>query len=253
MPSSICITNQKGGVGKTTLAHALARLSSRDVPTTVIDLDPQGSLTSCFIQDLPETANVRLLFEKTAKGESRLQELTPVQVAPNLFLLGSDVSLAVYEVEAGGPGRFYRLRTYLSTHADGWTLVDTPPNLAVLTVNALLACDFALIPVDASKFSVRGLADLFSTMHELNTDLRSGPGQQLKVAGIVLANVNARLSYAQKVIDNLRQQYAPFIMDTMIPASTRVREATAEGRIVTEGPAAPAFEAFYAELQRRIV
>lgn len=251
MPS-ICITNQKGGVGKTTLAHALARLSSRDRPTTVIDMDPQGSLTSCFIQELPETANVRLLFEKTDKGEPRLHELTPVPVGPNLSLLGSDVSLAVYEVEAGGPGRFYKLKSYLGTHADGWTIIDTPPNLAVLTVNALLACDFVLIPVDASKFSVRGLADLFSTMHELNTDLRSGKGQQLKVAGVVLSNVSPRFAYAQKVIEELRQKYAPFIMDTMIPASTRVREATAEGRIVTEGPAAPAFEAFYAEFQRRI-
>jgi chromosome partitioning protein len=196
---------------------------------------------------------VRLLFEKTDKGESRLHELAPVAIGPNLSLLGSDVSLAVYEVEAGGPGRFYKLRTYLNAHADGWTIIDTPPNLAVLTVNALLACNFVLIPVDASKFSVRGLADLFSTIRELNTDLRSGPGQQLKVAGVVLSNVTPRFSYAQKVIDELRQLYAPFIMDTMIPASTRVREATAGGRIVTEGTAAPAFEAFYAELQRRIV
>lgn len=251
MPS-ICITNQKGGVGKTTLAHALARLSSRDRPTTVIDLDPQGSLTSCFIDELPETSNVRLLFEKNDKGEPRLHELTPVQIGPNLSLLGSDSSLATYEIEAGGPSRFYKLRTYLSTHADGWTIIDTPPNLAVLTVNALLACDFVLIPVDASKFSVRGLADLFSTMHELNTDLRSGKGQQLKVAGVVLSNISSRMNYTQKVVEDLRAKYGQFIMETSIPASTRVREATAEGRIVTEGPAAPAFEAFYAEFQRRI-
>ena len=252
MPT-ICITNQKGGVGKTTIAHALARLSSRDRPTTVIDLDPQGSLTSCFIQDLPEHANVRLLFEKSERGESRLNELTPVEVAPNLSLLGSDVSLAVYEVEAGGPGRFYKLRTYLAAHPNGWTIVDTPPNLAVLTVNALLGCEFVLIPVDASKFSVRGLAELFSTIRELNTDLRSGPGQQLKVAGVVLSNVSARLNYTHKVVEDLRAVYGQFIMETSIPASTRVREATADGRLVTEGPAAPAVEAFYAELQRRIV
>jgi len=69
----------------------------------------------------------------------------------------------------------------------------------------------------------------------------------------VLSNVTPRLSYAGKVIDELRQQYAPFIMNTMIPALTRVWKTTAEGRIVTEGPAAPAFGAFYTELQRRIV
>ena len=68
----------------------------------------------------------------------------------------------------------------------------------------------------------------------------------------MLSNVTPRLSYAEKTIDELRQEYAPFIMNTMIPASTRVQEAAAERRIVTEGPAAPAFEAVYAELQRRI-
>ena len=248
MPS-VCIANQKGGVGKTTIAHALARLSSRDRPTTVIDLDPQGSLTSCFTDNLPETANVRLLFEKTEKGESRLPELTPLQVEPNISLLGADVSLAVYEVEAGGPGRFYKLRTYLSTHTDGWTIIDCPPNLAVLTLNALLGCEYVLVPVDASKFSVRGLSDLFSTMHELNTDLRAD--QKLKVAGIVFSNVSTRFAYAQKVMADVRLAYGSWVMETVIPASTRVREATAEGKLVKEGPAAPAFELLYKELQGR--
>lgn len=249
MPS-VCIANQKGGVGKTTIASMLARLSSKERPTTVIDLDPQGSLTSCFVENLPETSNVRLLFAKNDKGESRLPELTPLQVDDNLFLLGADVSLAVYEVEAGGPARFHKLKTYLSTHNDSLTIVDCPPNLALLTLNALLGCEYALIPVDASKFSVRGLSDLFSTMHELNTDLRAE--QKLKVAGIVFSNVSTRFAYAQKVMADVRLAYGDWVMETVIPASTRVREATAEGRLVAEGPAAPAFELLYKELQGRL-
>ena len=249
MPS-ICIVNAKGGVGKTVIAHTLARLSSRDRPTTVIDLDPQGSATSCFTDNVPEESNVRLLFEKNAKGESRLPELTPMKVEDNLFLLGSDVLLAVYEVEAGGPARYHKLKTYLSTHNDSWTIVDTQPSLGLLTMNALLACDYALIPVDASKFAVRSLADLFSTMHELNTDLRAD--DKLKIAGIVFSNVSPHFAYSRMVMADVRLAYGAWVMETVIPTSTRVKEATQERKIVTEGPAAPAFELFYRELQGRI-
>ena len=242
----LTVTNQKGGVGKTALTFHLAYLFARDgVRTLLLDLDPQGNLSRSYLEDTPPEAHIRLLFEN--------QMPEPYPVAPNLYLVGSDITLSKYEADAKLEN-FFRVRTFLQEMNPAYdiVLIDTPPSLGLFTSNALLASERVLIPVDISHYARIGLADLMESIEKV----RETTGSRLSVLGIVFSAVRERLRFFQAFRRDLEQRYPGLPFRTFIPESVRVREAISRRQTVFEAfprhKVTRAFEALYQEIKERL-
>ena len=240
----ISVANQKGGVGKTTITFHLSYLFASDnKKTLLVDMDPQGNLTSCFSEDLPEENNIRLMYEN--------RQPEPKQVGDNLFLLGSDITLSKYEADAR-LDNFFKLKNLLRGLSFDIVLIDTPPSLGLFTSNSLLASDFVLIPLDISKFSLLGLKDLLDSLERIKTSA----GVNLKIIGIALYAVEERLNLYKQIQHEVQEQYKSLLLQTVVPASVRVREGIRENRpifdILPEHKVSIAYRNLYEEVKERI-
>jgi len=247
----LAVLNQKGGVGKTTVAFHLAKLSAKDRETLAVDIDPQGNLTSCLIESLPEVSNINLLWSKDG-GEPLAGKLTPAPVSSNLFLIGADLTLSYFEAGATAQG-YFKLRNYLRDHQpaeSSWVVIDCPPNLGLFSINAMLTADYVLIPVDASRFTMQGLDSLFASVKEINRDLRME--KPLAIVGIVLSNANVHTTFVRDLRSDLRNKYGRWVLDTVLPSSVKVREAVGRGEVVSEGAAMAAYLGLYKEILGRL-
>ncbi len=241
------MTNQKGGVGKTTLAFHLATLFAGDGKSVLaVDLDPQANLTSCFLRvALPSENNVALLYE----GD---RYPVPMTVGDHLDLVGTDSSLSKYE-DHGSTDHLEVVGSWLNA-ASGYdvTILDTPPAMGLFTRGALLASDFAIIPADVSWFALKGLADLVDSIETL----RASHQASIRPLGIVLNNIQERQSFAQETWAALDDRYGHLLFKATIPESVRVREATSRGvpvtRLDTRGKAAGAYRRLYGEIIARL-
>jgi chromosome partitioning protein len=240
------MTNQKGGVGKTTLVFHLAALFAADRKKVLaIDLDPQANLTSCFLRgELPAGNNVSLLFHG--------QRPEPLTVSDHLDLVGTDSGLGAFE-DHGSTDRLHAVGTWLDA-IDTYDVVviDTPPAMGLFTRSALLASDFAIIPADVSWFALKGLADLIHSIEAL----RSSHQASVRPLGIVLNNIQERQSFAQETWATLDDKYGYLLFKTSIPESVRVKEAASQGIPVTQldarGKAATAYRRLYKEILERL-
>jgi chromosome partitioning protein len=242
----IVMTNQKGGVGKTTLVFHLAMLFAGDGKSVLtVDLDPQANLTSCFLRaNLPPENNVALLYQDKYP--------VPVTVADHLDLVGTDSSLGKYE-DHGSTDHLDVVGSWLDAMT-GYdvTILDTPPAMGLFTRGALLASDFAIIPADVSWFALKGLADLVNSIEAL----RSSHQASIKPLGIVLNSIQERQSFAQETWAALDDRYGYLLFKATIPESVRVRESTSQGIPVTKldprGKAAGAYRQLYKEIVSRL-
>jgi len=215
---NISVANQKGGVGKTVTAFHLSYLFARDnKKILLVDIDPQGNLTSCFTEELEEENNVRLIFEK--------QNPKPKEVEKNLFLIGSDITLSKYETDSKLEN-FYKLKNLLENQDFDIVLIDTPPSLGLFTSNAFITSDFVLAPLDISKFSLIGLKDLLETVEKIKVNARTN----LKVLGIILCAAQERLNLYKEIKNKLEETYKGLLFRTVIPASVRVKESIGESK-----------------------
>jgi len=242
----IVMTNQKGGVGKTTLVFHLAMLFAGDRKSVLaVDLDPQANLTSCFLRgNLPPENNAALLYEDRYP--------VPITVADHLDLVGTDGSLGRYE-DHGSTDHLEAVGSWLdATTGYDVTILDTPPAMGLFTRGALLASDFAIIPADVSWFAVKGLADLVNSIETL----RSSHQASIKPLGIVLNSIQERQSFAQETWAALDDRYGYLLFKATVPESVRVREATSRGIPVTQfdprGKAARAYRQLYKEIVSRL-
>jgi len=242
----IVMTNQKGGVGKTTLAFHLATMfAAAGNSVLALDLDPQANLTSCFLRsDLPPENNIALLFEG---GCPR-----PLTVADHLDLVGTDGSLSKHE-NHDASDHLEAIGSWLDAgDAHDVVVMDTPPAMGQFTRGALLAGDFAIIPADVSWFALKGLADLIASIEKLRSSHNAG----IRPLGIVLNNVQERQSFAQETWAKLDDLYGHLLFKTSIPESVRVREAISQGipvtRLDTRGKAASAYRQLYREIVARL-
>lgn len=240
------MTNQKGGVGKTTLVFHLATLFAGDHKSVLaVDLDPQANLTSCFLRgDLPPQNNVALLYQD--------KHPVPITVADHLDLVGTDSSLSGYE-DHGSTGHLDAVGSWLDvTTGYDVTILDTPPAMGLFTRGALLASDFAIIPADVSWFALKGLADLVNSIETL----RSSHQASIRPLGIVLNNIQERQSFAQETWAALDDRYGYLLFKATIPESVRVRESTSQGipvtRLDSRGKAAGAYRQLYKEIVSRL-
>jgi len=249
---TIACTNQKGGVGKTTtvvnLATYLALFGDR---VLVIDLDPQGNATSGFGIDRATVAGS--VYDALVDGRP-LADLTMPTGIDGLALVPSSIALAGAEVElASVAGREHRLAHAIEAERDAWDwiLVDCPPSLGLLTVNALTGTDAVLIPIQCEYYALEGLTQLIATVNLVRDHLNP----DLAISGVVLTMYDARTNLSAEVADEVRRHLRDAVFKTIVPRSVRLSEAPSHGKPIAlyrpDSKGAEAYEALARELRAR--
>lgn len=233
-PRVICLANQKGGVGKTTTAINLGTgLAAIGEPVLLIDLDPQGNASTGLGIDRDDRVNTS--FELLL-GEIPLDQAVVPTAVPGFDILPASMDLLGIEVElSDNPRRLYRLsdeiaaflgKTSESGKHYNYILVDCPPSLNMLTLNAMVAAQSVLVPLQCEFFALEGLTQLLSTIEQVRDDLNT----TLDVQGIVLTMYDLRNNLSGQVEADVREHLGDTVYKTVIPRNVRVSEAPSFGK-----------------------
>lgn len=227
MAKIIAITNQKGGVGKTTtsinLSTAFAAIGQR---TLLIDLDPQGNASTGL--GIDAGSRIKNIYNVLI-GENTLIEAIGSTIIPTLNIVPSVIDLAAAEIELNAlPEREKILKKNLQGIANNFDfiIIDCPPSLGLLTVNALIAANSLLIPLQCEFFALEGLAHLVNTINLIKRSLN----KELKMEGILLTMVDKRNKLSVSVENEVRETFKDLVYDTTIPRNVKVSEAPSHGK-----------------------
>ena len=234
-PRILAIANQKGGVGKTTTAINLGTaLAAVGEAVLIVDLDPQGNASTGLGIDVPSR---RFSTYDVLVGETPMRAAVLPTAVPRLFIAPSTIDLSGFELEIGhARDRAFRLRNALAAFAapgagDGrfsYVLVDCPPSLNLLTVNAMAAANAILVPLQCEFFALEGLSQLLKTVEQVKQTLNP----TLSIHGIVLTMFDARNNLSGQVVADVREFMGKKVYDTVIPRNVRVSEAPSYGKPV---------------------
>lgn len=228
----LTVSNQKGGVGKTTsavnIASALAGLGAK---VLVIDLDPQGNASTAL--GVPHNADTPSVYDVLIDEFPLAEIVQPSPESPNLFCAPSAIHLAGAEIElVAQVAREHRLRRaledYLSENPVDFVIIDCPPSLGLLTINAFTAANEVFIPIQCEYYALEGLSQLLGSIQMIQKHLNPG----LHLSTILLTMFDGRTRLAQQVAEEVRSHFPSQVLDTVIPRSVRVSEAPSFGQTV---------------------
>ncbi len=247
----ICIANQKGGVGKTTtsvnLSSALAKLGKA---VLLIDLDPQGNASSGLgikRYETQESNSYHVLI-----GEKTIKEVMIQSTTPNLFVSTANPDLVGAEIElVDFPRREYRLKEALDAVRSefNYILIDCPPSLGLLTLNALTAADSFLVPLQCEYYALEGLSQLLNTAGLV----KKGLNPQLHIEGIVLTMFDKRNNLSHDVVNEIQSHFGDKVFKAIIPRNVRLSEAPSHGVSILDYDAKSIGAAMYMDLAKEVV
>ncbi|WP_300266051.1 ParA family protein [Microbacterium sp.] len=228
----LTVSNQKGGVGKTTTAvNIAAALASLGAKVLVIDLDPQGNASTAL--GVPHNAETPSIYDVLIDDVPLADVIQESPESPNLLCAPSTIHLAGAEIElVSQVAREHRLRgaleTYLQDDPLNFVIIDCPPSLGLLTINAFTAASEVFIPIQCEYYALEGLSQLLGSIQMIQKHLNT----KLHLSTILLTMYDGRTRLAQQVADEVRNHFPDQVLHTMIPRSVRVSEAPSFGQTV---------------------
>ncbi|MBR2864415.1 ParA family protein [Candidatus Saccharibacteria bacterium] len=252
MSTVICITNQKGGVGKTTTAVNLSFYLAKDkFKTLIIDFDPQGNATSGLGID---KSDLSATMTEVVLGKANLSDVICETKFKNLYIAPTTPELANAEVEMTSlSNKFVQLKTAISAVEDqyDYIIIDSPPSLSLLTVNGMIAAHYLILPVQTEFYALEGVAQLLDSM----SLIKKAMNPNLRLLGVVATMYDKRTSLSGEVFEEIKKYFKDKTFQTTIPRNVRVAEAPSHGVPVGNydkfSKGAKAYKEFAREVEQR--